>query len=107
MVALSGMASASHLDAFEPNQCTSTQGGGQGTQTTCVVVTEQTVETQRSCEVGNSGRQGTQEGTVTTTTTTTTVFPGRSHNPQSTSTQTVTGDFVATGPCKNDPGPQR
>jgi hypothetical protein len=96
MVALSGVALASHQ-----GDCNFAGG-----RTTCVVVTQQTVATERPCEVGNSGRMGTQAGTVTTTTTTTTVFRGRSENIESTNTQTETGPFVATGNCRNVSGPQ-
>ena len=96
MVALSGVASASHA-----GNCTFERGA-----TTCVVVTQETVATQAPCQVGNSGRVGTQEGTVTTTTTTTTVFAGRSEQIRSQNIETDTGPFVATGPCRNVPGPQ-
>jgi hypothetical protein len=81
--------------------------GERGT-TTCQVTTTVPVQTERSCEVGNSGREGTQQGTVTETTTTTIVFNGSSGNVRSSTTgPTEFGDFEATGPCKNNPGPQR
>ena len=70
--------------------------------------------TVRSCEVGNSGRQGTQEGTLVetfeTTTTRTRVFRGMSHNLESDTTtedrQLISSEFEASGNCKNIPGPQ-
>jgi hypothetical protein len=99
MVALGGVALASHEQSGE---CTFARG-----ETTCVLVTTETVATTQPCTVGNSGRMGTQAGTVTTTTTTTTVFAGRSEQVKSQTTDTQTGDFVATGNCRNVPGPQR
>jgi hypothetical protein len=95
-------------------------------QRTCVETTtkpfEETITTTRSCEVGNSGRQGTQAGTqtnffeVTTTTTTREVFQGNNLKKfirsefvgEETSEPVLVeeGEFVATGKCKNNPGPQ-
>ncbi|MBA2443505.1 MAG: hypothetical protein H0V53_14070 [Rubrobacter sp.] len=83
---------------------------------------EETVTTSRECEVGNSGRQGTQAGTqtnifeVTTTTTTREFFQGNNLKKfirsefvgEETSEPVLVeeGEFVATGKCKNNPGPQ-
>ena len=104
-----------------------TQGERGLFERTCVEETTrtftETVNVSRDCEVGNSGRQGTQEGTqtntfeVTTTTTTKEFFQGNNlNNPQGSQVVSVVesdpvlieeGEFVATGNCKNNPGPQR
>jgi hypothetical protein len=88
---------------------------------TDITTETQTTDTTRPCEVGNSGRQGVQAGTltetyqITTTTTTTTVFQGNPNAGNIVSGPTTTTDvqrdlisseFTATGPCKNIPGPQ-
>jgi hypothetical protein len=106
--------------------CNTTNNMGQFTQR-CVetVVTTETVTTPgatQPCEVGNSGRTGTQEGTltqtfrVTTTTTTTTVFRGNPNagnvisGPTTTTEvdrELISSEFTPTGKCKNTPGPQR
>ncbi len=101
--------------AFAQPQCTFASG-----RTTCVETTTTTITRERTfnqqCQVGNSGRQGTQEVMVTEeateTTTTTTVFKGRSDNIESgPTTTTQTSEFVETskteGQCKNNPGSQR
>ena len=119
VVAFSGVATAAP-------ECTTVKGEkGTRIQTCVETVTETTFETTaatRSCEVGNSGRMGTQEGTSTqefqqtTTTTTTTVFKGGSGKKiiSGPTTDTVVGPkvpvgdpvFTPTGGCKNNPGPQ-
>ena len=101
MVALSGVASASHVE--DPNaECTTHYG-----TTTCVVVVVETVPAEQPCEVGQSGRMGTQEGTITKTTYTYThrlaQYP---HTIVSQGADVEEGPFVATGPCRNIPGPQ-
>jgi hypothetical protein len=91
-----------------------------GGRTTCVETTTTTITRERTfnqqCQVGNSGRQGTQEVMVTEeateTTTTTTVFRGQSSNIVSgPTTNTQTSEFEETsrteGQCKNNPGRQR
>jgi hypothetical protein len=115
----------SAVGASAQPQCTTTNDRGQFTQTcvetTTETFTETTNETQ-SCEVGNSGRQGVQKGTltktfeVTTTTTTTTVFKGNPSagniisGPTTTTEEgdpvLISSEFTPTGPCKNIPGPQ-
>ena len=105
-----------------------------GAQTTCTcergVQTCRTVTTttrretrtrsgRQSCEIGNSGRQGTQAGTftevfeITTTTTTTQRFQGCGNRnnpigqPQTTTTTSerlVSSTFRATGPCNAGQG---
>ena len=110
-----GVASASH----GPGECTFKSGQTTCVETTTVTTTRtETAPATRPCEVGRSGRTGTQEGTetrtfeVTTTTTTTRVFAGRSENLRSENTETETTeelidvDFTPTGPCRNVPGPQ-
>ena len=102
MVALSGVASASHVE--DPNaECTTHYG-----TTTCVVVVVETVPAEQPCEVGQSGRMGTQEGTITKTTTTYTsrLAQHPSHTIVSQGESVEEGPFVATGPCRNIPGPQ-
>jgi hypothetical protein len=106
-------------------QCTTTSSMGKSTVQcveTVVTTRTETVATSQSCEVGNSGRQGTQAGTltrtfeVTTTTTTTTVFQGnpRAGNIVSGPTTTTTTserligeEFTPTGKCRNVAGPQQ
>ena len=95
---------------------------------TCVETTTTTVErtepaTPQPCQVGQSGRTGTQEGTrtntyqVTTTTTTITVYQGipqPEKTPVSGPTTTtdvseeliIEGPFTPTGPCRSNPGRQ-
>ena len=70
-----------------------------------VLVVVETVPAEQPCEVGKSGRIGTQEGTITMTSTT------YSHHPQAEPTITLfkatyleEGPFVATGRCRNIPG---
>ena len=108
-------------------QCTTTPNAPSPGKFTvrCVetVVTTETVTTPavQACEVGSSGRQGTQAGTltqtfqVTTTTTTTTVFQGNPQAGNVASGPTTTTDvqrvltssvFTPTGNCRNIPGPQ-
>lgn len=115
MVALSGMASATHA-----GDCTFAGG-----RTTCTVVVGQSFETvtettttTQSCQVGQSHREGQQEVTttetylVTTTTFQETVFRGRSENVESQRTFTTTSrELIDTetseGQCRNEPGPQQ
>ena len=94
---------------------------------TCVETTTTTVErtepATQDCQVGQSGRTGTQEGTrtntyqVTTTTTTVTVYQGMPQpekTPVSGPTTTTDvseelitqGPFTPTGPCRSNPGRQ-
>ena len=124
MVAISAAGAAA-----EP-VCTTTGPGpggmGQFTET-CVETTTTTEERtepapDQACEVGRSGRTGTQKGTqtntyeVTTTKTTTTVYqgmpaPGKVPVSGPTTTEEVSevlieeGPFTPTGPCRNIPGP--
>ena len=101
MVALSGVASASHVE--DPNAECTTQYG----VTTCVVVVVETVPAEQPCEVGQSGRMGTQEGTITKTTYTYTSRLAQYHHIIVAGGEDVEeGPFVATGPCRNIPGPQ-
>ena len=101
MVALSGVASASHVE--DPNAECTTQYG----VTTCVVVVVETVPAEQPCEVGQSGRMGTQEGTITKTTYTYTSRLAQYHHIIVGGGESVEeGPFVATGPCRNIPGPQ-
>jgi len=97
---------------------------GQTTRTceeTVVTTETQTTNTTQPCEVGNSGRQGVQAGTltetfeVTTTTTTTTVFQGNPNSgkvvsgpttEEQTTREPISSEFTPTGPCKNIPGPK-
>ena len=84
-----------------------------------VVTTEtETTNTTQPCEVGNSGRQGAQAGTltetfrVTTTTTTTTVYRGEDiifgpdTDPPVVERELLSSEFSPTGPCRNIPGSQ-
>jgi hypothetical protein len=125
MVAISAAGAAA-----EP-VCTVTppESGDMGRFTeTCVETTTTTEErtepaTPQACEVGRSGRTGTQEGTqtntyeVTTTATTTTVYvgqpaPGKIPVSGPTTVEETSevlieeGPFTPTGPCRSIPGPQ-
>jgi hypothetical protein len=85
---------------------------------TVVTSETETTNTTQPCEVGNSGRQGAQAGTltetfrVTTTTTTTTVYRGEdiifgpSTTPPVVERELLSSEFSPTGPCRNIPGPQ-
>jgi hypothetical protein len=105
MMALSGVASASHTD--DPNAvCTRDPDYS---LIYCVQVVEETVPAEQPCEVGESGRMGTQEGTITKTTTNYTTWldqPMAPHIIVGGATDVEEGPFVATGPCRNIPGPQ-
>src|SRR5918998_2690835 len=104
MVAFSGVASASHTD--DPN-AVYTPDSRFPNMINCVRVVEETVPAERPCEVGESGRMGTQEGTITKTTTYyTTWLVERPHVMVGGGTDVEEGPFVATGPCRNIPGPQ-
>jgi hypothetical protein len=92
---------------------------------TTTTTQERTEPATQACEVGRSGRTGTQEGTqtntyeITTTTTTTTVYQGMPSpgkvpvsGPDTTTTTSdpvliEEGPFTPTGPCRSTPGPQR
>ena len=121
---MAALVALSAAGASAQPQCDVTSDRGLFTQR-CVetVVTTETVttDTTRPCEVGNSGRTGTQAGTltetfrVTTTTTTTTVFRGNPNAGNIVSEPTTTtsvdrvlisSDFTPTGNCRNVPGPQ-
>jgi len=117
---LAAAAGLSSAQASHAGMCTFAGG-----RTTCVqeisrnCTTETTrTPTSQSCEVGNSGRRGTQQGNVVTTTRVctiterTTVFRGRSEQQESQTTATrtertvISSQFEATGRCRNIPGPQ-
>jgi hypothetical protein len=121
---MAALVALSAAGASAQPQCDVTSDQGLFTQR-CVetVVTTETVttDTTRPCEVGNSGRTGTQAGTltetfrVTTTTTTTTVFRGNPNagnivsGPTTTTSvdrEQISSDFTPTGNCRNVPGPQ-
>jgi hypothetical protein len=105
MVAFSGVASASHTD--DPN-AVCTRDSRFPSLINCVRVVEETVPAEQPCEVGNSGRMGTQEGTITKTTTYYTTWldaPQTPHIIVGGGTDVEEGPFVATGPCRNIPGP--
>ena len=124
MVAISAVGAAA-----EP-VCTTTgpdPGGMAHFTETCVETTTTTEERtepapDQACEVGRSGRTGTQKGTqtntyeVTTTKTTTTVYqgmpaPGKIPVSGPTTVKETSevlieeGPFTPTGPCRNIPGP--
>jgi hypothetical protein len=101
MLALSGVASASHV-----NDPPCTEEFVQDGIIYCVQVVEETVPAERPCEVGRSGRMGTQEGTITTTTTYSTHRLEYYHTLVGGYTEVEEGPFVATGPCRTIPGPQ-
>ena len=109
----------------QQEMCTCTQG-----VQTCTTVTmgsrtfTREVSGSQTCEVGNSDRQGTQQGTFSqectqaTQTTTTRQFRGcgnKKNQIGETTMRTVdVGDpvcvntgFTPTGDCKNNPGPQK
>jgi hypothetical protein len=117
----------SSVSAFAQPVCTDTPPGpggtGQWTQTcveTEVVSEEVRTPTTESCEVGNSGRQGTQEGDlvrtdqVTYQTTTTQLYQGNPANGNAIGEPSVERvevgrvegeeSFEPTGPCRNIPG---
>jgi NaMN:DMB phosphoribosyltransferase len=80
-----------------------------GNRSTCVVVVvNDPVTSPQECQFNQGGkRQGEQEVTTQTTTTTTIVFSGRSANVQSSTPVTSEPEIIATGECRNVPGPQR
>ncbi len=81
-----------------------------GNRSTCVVVVTNPAETgTQPCEFNRGGqRSGQQEVVTQTTTTTTIVFSGRSANVVGEPTiSTSDPEIIATGQCRNVPGPQR